>query len=177
MFARAVFSFHPARPHAPNKFPSKSFLSPTYKNSPRNFFVSPTYAKTGVYPSKNVGLSRVPSRGAPTFSHSFLTMPTLGPLAFQSVAHSFVFRIPPISRPSYIFRTLASKTGGAPLPGHVWPRADRTRKNRPPRKAAATNFLYLINLVYLLYFLLFHSPAIYNSVTAPSPNFLPDLSQ
>ena len=47
MFARAAFSFHPARPHTPSRFPSKSFLSPTYQHFVRNFFVSPTYAKTG----------------------------------------------------------------------------------------------------------------------------------
>src|SRR5258708_38936170 len=60
----------------------------------------------GVHPSKNVG--------APTFSLSFLPVPTLGPLAFQSVAHSFIFRIQPIFWPPSIFRTLAPKTGGTP---------------------------------------------------------------
>jgi len=46
-FARARRSIHPPRLRAPNRFPSKSFVSPTYKFSARNSFISPTYAKTG----------------------------------------------------------------------------------------------------------------------------------
>src|SRR6267143_314352 len=47
MFARGVFSFYPPRLHASSCFPSKPFVSPTYKITVRNSFVSPTYAKTG----------------------------------------------------------------------------------------------------------------------------------
>jgi hypothetical protein len=106
----------------------------------------------GVYPSKNVG--------APTFSLSFLPIPTLVPLVFQSLAHSFIFRIRPISRPSNIIRTLVPKTGGT-----------------PPLVQPIPPFLYLINLLYLLFFLFLHSPPIHNPVTAPSPILLPLLSQ
>jgi len=106
----------------------------------------------GVCPSKNVG--------APTFSLSFLPIPALVPLAFQSLAHSFIFRIRPISRPSNIIRTLVPKTGGT-----------------PPLVQPISPFLYLINLPYLLFFLLLHSRPIHNPVTAPSPILLPLLSQ
>src|SRR5260221_66614 len=44
-------------------------------------------------------------------SHS----PFLGPLVFQSFAHSFIFRITPIPRPSRRLRTLWPKPGGTPL--------------------------------------------------------------
>ncbi len=47
MFARGVFSFYPPRLHASSSFPSKPFVSPTYKITVCNSFVSPTYAKTG----------------------------------------------------------------------------------------------------------------------------------
>jgi len=47
MFARGVFSFYPPRLHTSSCFPSKSFVSPTCRISLRNYFVSPTYAKTG----------------------------------------------------------------------------------------------------------------------------------
>src|SRR6267142_1546951 len=47
MFARGVLSFYPPRLHASSCFPSKPFVSPTYKITVRNSFVSPTYAKTG----------------------------------------------------------------------------------------------------------------------------------
>src|SRR5258708_5549118 len=47
MFARGVFPFYPPRLHASSCFPSKPFVSPTYKITVRNSFVSPTYAKTG----------------------------------------------------------------------------------------------------------------------------------
>ena len=88
MFARAIFSFHPAYPHAPTRFPSKSFLSPTYENSPRNFFVSPTYAKTGGCTPPKMSARR-----------HFLSL----------------FSQPPISALPSIFRTLPQKPGGVPL--------------------------------------------------------------
>ena len=47
MLARGVFSFYPPRLYASSCFPSKPFVSPTYKITVRNSFVSPTYAKTG----------------------------------------------------------------------------------------------------------------------------------
>src|SRR5260370_18455298 len=47
MFPRGAFSFHPPRLLASSCFPSKPFVSPTYKITVRNSFVSPTYAKTG----------------------------------------------------------------------------------------------------------------------------------
>jgi hypothetical protein len=47
MFARGVFSIYPPRLLASSCFPSKPFVSPTYKITVRNSFVSPTYAKTG----------------------------------------------------------------------------------------------------------------------------------
>ena len=105
MFARAVFSFYPPSLHASTCFPSKPLVSPTCKITVRNSFVSPTYAKTGgLYHRKNVG--------APTYYICFLRIHALAPLAFQSLAHSFIFRITPIRYPSNIFRTLAPKTGG-----------------------------------------------------------------
>src|SRR5258708_26035103 len=57
----------------------------------------------GVYSSKNVG--------APTFSLSFLPIP---PLAFQSLAHSFIFRSTPIPFLHSAFPTLSPKTRGVP---------------------------------------------------------------
>src|SRR5579859_6207477 len=93
----------------------------------------------GVYPLQNVG--------APTFSLSFHPISTLGPLALQSVAHSFIFRIQPISRPSNIFRTLPPKTGGTPP--LVMPIISVTTLQRSSRGF----FLYLIYFLYLLYLL------------------------
>src|SRR5580704_852264 len=160
MFARGGFSFHPARFSAypanlPNPIiptlarpPANSNYSRTYE-IPRGgrctgflvrpipcaskSFVSPAYAKTGGYtPTK---------MSARTFSLSFLPIFTLGPLAFQSFAHSFIFRIQPISHPSNIFRTLAPKTGGT-----------------PPQVQPIPPFLYL------LFFLFPHSPRIHKAV-------------
>jgi hypothetical protein len=112
MLARGVFSFYPPRLHASSCFPSKPFVSPTCEITVRNFFVSPTYAKTGgCTPPKNVG--------APTFALSFLPIPTLGSLSFQLLAHSFIFRITRIPYPSRTFRTLCRKTGGTPNSGHT----------------------------------------------------------
>src|SRR5258708_6508223 len=48
---------------------------------------------------------------------------------FQSLAHSFIFRITPISYPSSTFRTLFQKTGGVPL----WPH-QCSRRSPPPIK-------------------------------------------
>jgi len=150
MRARAILSSYLQRSLTLSRFPTKLFIPPAYDRFTRNSFVSPAYAKTGgVYTHKNVG--------APTFSLSFLPIFTLGPLAFQSFAHSFIFRIQPISHPSNIFRTLVPKTGGT-----------------PPLVQPIPPFLYLINLLYLLFL---HSPPIHNPVTAPSPILLPLLSQ
>src|SRR5690242_3444231 len=120
MIAREMFPFHSARLHAPSRLPSKSFISPTYANFTSNSFVSPTYAKTGgCTPHKNVGLSLAQPRGAPTFTLSFLPISTLGSLLFQSLAHSFVFRITPISHRSITFCTLLSKTRVYPPWDHL----------------------------------------------------------
>ena len=115
MLARPAFSLHPPRLHASSCFPAKSFVSPTCKISFRNSFVSPTYAKTG-------GCTHPKNVGAPTFSLSFLPIPTLDSFSFQSLAHSFIFRITSIRCSSNIFRTLAPKTGGTPPPVRPIPR-------------------------------------------------------
>ena len=106
----------------------------------------------GVYPSKNVG--------APTFSLSFLPISTLGPLAFQSHAHSFIFRIQPISCPSSSFRTLAPKTGGT-----------------PPLVRPILAVSCRLSTVDCWLPPFSHSPPIHKPVTAPSPILLPLLSQ
>ena len=112
MRARAILSSYLPRSLALSRFPTKSFISPTCEITVRNFFVSPTYAKTGgCTPPKNVG--------APTFALSFLPIPTLGSLSFQLLAHSFIFRITRIPYPSSTFRTLCRKTGGTPNSGHT----------------------------------------------------------
>src|SRR6266478_7470221 len=159
MFARGVFSIYPPRSHASSYFPSKPFVSPTYKITVRNSFVSPTYAKTGgVYPRKNVG--------APTFSLSFLPIP---PLAFQSPARSFVFCSTPISCLHSAFRTLSPKTGG--VPPLVRPIAFLYSPVR------SSLFFLSCRLSTVGCLLLLHSPPIHNPVTAPSPIVLPLLSQ
>src|SRR6266403_1939874 len=158
MSARGVFSFYPPRLYASSCFPSKPFVSPTYKITVRNSFVSPTYAKTGGYPRKNVG--------APTFSLSFLPIP---PLPFQSLAHSFVFRSTPISCLHSAFRTLSQKTGG--LPPLVRPIAFLYSPLR------SSLFFLSCRLSTVGCLLLLHSPPIHNPVTAPSPILLPLLSQ
>jgi hypothetical protein len=113
----------------------------------------------GMYPSKNVG--------APTFSLSFLPIPTLSPLSFQSFAHSFIFRITPIRSSSNSFRTLSPKTGGvSPL---VRPIPTVGRRPFP--------ILYLLYVPYFLYLRPFHSPPIHNPVIPPSPILLTILSQ
>src|SRR6266481_3650800 len=115
----------------------------------------------GVYPSKNVG--------APTFFLSFLSVPTLGPLPFQSLAHSFIFRSTPISCLHSAFRTLSPKTGG--VPPLVRPIAFLYSPLR-------SSFFFLsCRLSTVGCLLLLHSPPIHNPVTPPSPILLPLLSQ
>jgi len=48
---------------------------------------------------------------------------------FQSLAHSFIFRITPIPYPSSTFRTLCQKPGGTPLWSH-----QSSRRSPPPIK-------------------------------------------
>jgi hypothetical protein len=111
----------------------------------------------GVYPANNVG--------APTFSLSFLPIPTLGSLPFQSFAHSFIFRI---TRICCIFRSMRTleQEHGVPLLVHTSSTRPRCLEAPPhwPRFAGPWP-------------LFLHSPPIHNPVTAPSPIFLPLLSQ
>ncbi len=163
MFARGVFSIYPPRLLASSCFPSKPFVSPTYKITVRNSFVSPTYAKTGGCTPLKMSAKNV---GAPTFSLSFLPIP---PRAFQSLAHSFVFRSTPISCLHSAFRTLSPKTGG--VPPLVRPIAFLYSPVR------SSLFLLSCRLSTVGCLLLLHSPPIHNPVTAPSPILLPLLSQ
>ncbi len=181
MFAREAFSFHPAHPHTPSRFPFKSFLSPIYEHFTSNSFVSPTYAKTGGIPLQKC-------RRADIFS-LFLPISVLGSLSFQSFAHSFIFRVQPISRLPSAFRTLSPKNPGYTALGNSHcSRADQACKTRPPRKAAATEeFFHELPVTYHLSPTTLHrspvaghsphSPPIHNPVTPPSPIVLPVLSQ
>src|ERR1700751_2572068 len=104
-FARTLFRFHPARLRAQSRLPSKSFIS-----SARNSFVSPTYAKTGgCIPPKMLArrhfLSRLSQFPLSALDTS-LPAAVSAEACFQSLVHSFIFRIQPISRPCYVFRTL-----------------------------------------------------------------------
>jgi len=117
MFARAAFSFHPARPRTPSRLPSTSFLSPTYKHFARNFIVSPTYAKTGgCHPPKNVG--------APTFPR-FSFPSTLSVLFVFNCLSTLSFSVSPLSPIPPTSSTLFTKNPGGPppvqpiLPKHV----------------------------------------------------------
>jgi len=83
MIARGHFSFYLPRLHPSSSVPSKSFGSPTCKISSRNSFISHTYAKTGVYPPKNVG--------APTFSLYFLPISSSRPSCFSIICALFHF--------------------------------------------------------------------------------------
>ena len=117
MIARGLFSFCPPRSHALSCFPSKSFVSPTCKFSSRNSFVSPTYAKTGgCTPSKMSArrhfLSLLPIHALPLVTP--LPAAASAEKGFQSLAHSFIFRITSIPRPSQRLRTLPQKNGGTP---------------------------------------------------------------
>src|SRR5579859_866950 len=98
------------------------------------------------YLRKNRGLYSPKNVGAPTFSLSVLAIPTLGPLVFQLLAHSLIFRITPIPRPSHSLRTLPQKTGGTPpspatfvtFPGNaILPNGDAVRLPSVHRSLAA----------------------------------------
>lgn len=110
MFARGVFSFYPPRLHASTCFPSKSFVSPIYKITGRNSFVSPTYAKIGGIPPQKC-------RRADIFS--------LFPLNPQSRSSCFsiiyaLFHFPYHTYPPHLqeYAHSYAKTGGTP-PGHI----------------------------------------------------------
>ncbi len=75
-------------------------------------------------PRKNVG--------APTFSRSFLPMPTLDSLSLQLHAHSFIFRITPIRFPSNTFHTLSPKTRVSPLRSHQRFQQSPSFAKKPP---------------------------------------------
>jgi len=89
-------------------FSPNSLLSPPYVRLDCNFFVSPTYAKTGVPSPQKCRRADI--------SSLFLLKSTVGSLSFQPLAHSFIFRITPISHSSNIFPTLHQKTRVYPPP-------------------------------------------------------------
>jgi hypothetical protein len=89
-------------------FSPNSLLSPPYVRLDCNFFVSPTYAKTGVPSPQKCRRADI--------SSLFLLKSTVGSLSFQPLAHSFIFRITPISHCSNIFPTLHQKTRVYPPP-------------------------------------------------------------
>jgi hypothetical protein len=90
-------------------FSPNSLLSPPYVRLDCNFFVSPTYAKTG-------GATH-PKMSARRHFHALLAPKhSSGSLSFQPLAHSFIFRITPISHCSNIFPTLHQKTRVYPPP-------------------------------------------------------------
>ena|SRR5712664_536703 len=158
MFARATFSFHPARPHTPSRFPAKSFLSPTYKHFPRNSFVSPTYAKTGgCTPRKMSARRHLFSLFSQTALSTIFLFNCLRTLSF-SVAH--LSPVPPA------FSALFPQKRG--YHSHL---VISTQPVATCRRTTQSLFLYFLYLHPL------HSPPIHNPVTAPSPILLPLLSQ
>jgi hypothetical protein len=68
--------------------------------------------------------------GSPSFPRSFSSHLHSRISFFQSLAHSFIFRITPIPYPSSTFRTLCQKTGGVPL----WPYQCSRRSPLPIKK-------------------------------------------
>jgi hypothetical protein len=114
----------------------------------------------GVYPSKNVG--------TPTFSRSFLPIPTFASLSYQSFAHSFIFRIAPIRCSSNAFRTLVPKTRGTPPLVQPIPRSSHKVRS----------FLFALSCrLSTVDCWLLRSPPIHKAVTPPSPIFVSPLSQ
>ena len=95
MSARALLRFDPARLHVPIRPCSKSFISPTYRRLARNFFVSPTYAKTGgVPPTEKCRL--VPSKAEGRADIFFLSSPNprSRPSCFSNICALFHFPYP-----------------------------------------------------------------------------------
>src|SRR5882724_2647442 len=163
MFAREVFSSHPARPHAPRRFPSKSFVSPTSRITARNSFVSPTYAKTGgctplKMSARRHFLSLCPQSPFP----ALFLFNRLRTLSF-SVSH--VSAVLPTSS-----ALLSQKPGAHPL----W----SNQSHGLPPNSDRVSSLWAVNC--RLVFPLApspHSSAIHKAVTGPSPMVLPGLSQ
>jgi hypothetical protein len=126
-----LFPLTPTIP-APTRPPGGGGVPVSWSDRSHNFFVSPAYAKTGGHSRKNLR--------APAFPRSLPPISALGLLVFQSLAHSFIFRITLIPYPSNTFRTLSPKTRVYP------PRSYQSllqgtgpAKLRPPQKAASTN--------------------------------------
>src|SRR6266481_656250 len=158
MFARGVFSIYPPRLHASSCFPSKPFVSPTYKITVRNSFVSPTYAKTGGCTPLKMSARR-----------HFLSLFSQSRLLFFNRLRTLSFSVTPISCLHSAFRTLSPKTGG--VPPLVRPIAFLYSPLR-------SSFFFLsCRLSTVGCLLLLHSPPIHNPVTPPSPILLPLLSQ
>jgi len=153
MIARAFLSFHPARLHAPSCFSSKPLVSPTCKISFCNSFVSPTYAITGECTPPKMSARR-----------HFLSLCSLSPLSALLLFNglrTLLFSVAHLSPVAPALSALFPQNRGC-IPSGLTncSRVDRTRKNRPPRKAAATGerfnqppvtsyFPYLIYFLYL----------------------------
>src|SRR5258708_2083528 len=154
-----IFPFLPSALARLKLLPLYAFCSPYIQNYCPHLLCFP-------YLRKNRGVSSSKNVGAPTFSLSFLPIP---PLAFQSLAHSFIFRSTPISCLHSAFRTHSPKTGG--VPPLVRPIAFLYSPVR------SSLFFLSCRLSTVGCLLLPHSPPIHNPVTAPSPILLPLLSQ
>ena len=112
MRARAILSSYLPRSLALSRFPTKSFISPAYKNFIRNSFVSPTYAKTGgCTPLKMSARRHLLS----LFSQSPLL--DLFPFNYLRTLSFSVLHVSPIPpAPSALF---AEKLAGTPHSGHT----------------------------------------------------------
>lgn len=169
MFARGFLSLHRAALSASRKNSANSNYSRTYA-TPRGrgctgVLVRPLPQLLSFpYLRKNRGVHTPKNVGAPTFSLSFLPIPTHGPLAFQSFAHSFIFHITRIRCIFRSMRTLVQKQG-VPLPVIPVPLALITWKPLLAGHGSPAPGHFS------------HSPPIHNPVTPPSPIVLRVLSQ
>ena len=176
MRARAILSSYLPRSLALSRFPTKSFISPAYKNFSRNSFVSPTYAKTGGYTPPKMSARR---HFLYLFSQSLLSALLLfNHMRTLSFSVSNLSLVPPAAS-----ALLPQKQGVHPLwsnQSHTLPMKVRsflfvvscrlsTVDCRLSSFTSSTSFTSFTSF--------FHSPRIHKAVTGASPNVVRGLSQ
>jgi hypothetical protein len=133
MFARGLLSFYPASCLASHKFSLNSIIPTRLSRAPFERDARPSlksnHSRTSAIPGGG-GIYRFPYQtNSPCSLHK---NPTLCPLSFQSLAHSFIFHSTPIFRLPSSFRTLAPKTGVYPCLVIAAPQAPSSCSNPLP---------------------------------------------